>query len=748
MTPFIPPTGSDRTPTEVPNFELGRQLSALWQRKWWIALVTAAGIGAAYYWTSQQPRIYRADCTIEFDTNPQRPLGNAVEDTMTPYISYWASRDYIETQNRIISSRLLAERVVRKLSLHQNPDFLYVPASKRRNWKPANVVDVAQILQSRIRVSQERDTKITHIEVSDRDPERAAVLANAVADAYVEKTLEDRLGSSANAIEWLGEQLDSLKGQLERSELSLHQFVEEKATFTMPLEEQQTLVASDIQRMNGKLGEVRLARIELTAHVDALRSANRENPLEVVHPDITDSTAVQDLRERYFELDAQRKALAVKYGDEHPQIRALDVQLQTIRDKLRIEIDGILAADEAKLTEIKNVESGVRSALEVANKAGLELSLQEITYRRLERERDNAARLYGTILERTAEADLTRAIEISLVRIVDRALAPSFSYYPSYQRNVMVGALLGLLGGLGLALLLSQLDRVLRTVEEAEALGVTILGILPRIEEGAKARGPGYSRRRRKNAPELIMNRDLVVHTHPKSSVAECCRTIRTNLTFIGAERPVRTIVVTSASPREGKTTVVISLAISLAQSGKRVLIVDTDLRKPRVHKAMDRGNHKGVTTVLVDLHTLKDAIQTTDIPGLDLLSSGPIPPNPSELLHTSQFNALIKEMGNAYDYVLFDSPPLGAVTDAAVIAPQVNGVMLVLHGNKTTREAARSALRQLRDVSANLIGGILNDIDLGARQYGYGSYYYYQAEGYYQTEPEEGRSERPAAES
>lgn len=748
MTPFNPPTGSAQQAAAIPSFDVGRVTATLWQRKWSILFIVVLGVALAYYWTTQLPRVYVADCTIQFDTNPQRPLGSAVEDTTLPYVSYWASRDYVETQNRIIASRVIAERVVRKLSLHQNPDFLYVPAENRKAWKPTTVVGAAQVLQGRVRVSQERDTQIMHIEVSDRDPERAALLANTVADAYIEKTLEDRLGSSANAIEWLGEQLDSLKGQLERSELSLHQFVEDKATFTMPLVEQQNLVASDIQRMNAKLGEVRLTRIELDAHVAGLRTANRENPLEVVHPDIVNAPAVMPLRQRYFEIDAERRALAVKYGDEHPQIRALDIQLATARDKLRAEIDGILGAAESKLTEIRTIESGVRSALDVANKAGLELSLQEITYRRLERERDNAARLYGTILERTAEADLTRAVEISLVRVIDRALAPSFSSFPSYRRNITIGVLLGLLAGVSLALLLSQLDRVLRTVEEAEALGVTILGILPRIEEGARARGPGYSKRRRKNAPELIMNRDLVVHAYPKSSVAECCRTIRTNLTFMGAERPIRTFVVTSAGPREGKTTVVISLAISLAQSGKRVLVVDTDMRKPRVHKALERGNHKGVTTALLDMHSIKDAIQTTDVPSLDLLSCGPVPPNPSELLHTTQFHDLIQELGRMYDYVLFDSPPLGAVTDAAVIAPQVNGVVLVLHGNKTTRDAARSALRQLRDVNAHLIGGILNDVDLTARHYGYGSYYYYQSEGYYQEPEKEHSSERPAAES
>jgi capsular exopolysaccharide synthesis family protein len=742
MTPVSP--GAAVEPAALDGGELRRLVAHLFHHKWWILSATLLAAVGTYYWTDRQPRLYRADCTIEYDTNPSRPLGTAVEDNSIPYFYGWGNREYVETQNRIIASRLVAEKAVRKLGLHHSPDFFNVPVEQRKGWKPLTVTQAAQELQGRVRVSQERDTQIVHIEVTDRSPQRAALLANAVADAYIEKTLEDRLGSSSNALEWLGKQLDTLKGQLERSELSLHQFVEDKASFSMPLEEQQTLVASDIQRMNTKLGEVRLARIELAAHFEGLKGANRENPLDVVHPDITVSDTVQALRDQYITLDTQRRSLAVKYGDEHPQIRALDSQLSGMRERLRVEIDGMLGAAEARLTEIKNVEAGVRAALDSANKAGLDLSMQEITYRRLERERDNAARLYGTILERTAETDLTRAIEISLVRVIDRALPPSFAVYPTFRRNVIMGGLLGLLIGLGFAFLLGQLDRVLRTVEDAEAIGITILGIMPRIEDGTAVRG-----RRRKNAPELITNRDLVVHTHPKSSVAECCRTIRTNLTFMGAERPQRSIVITSASPREGKTTVALSLAISLAQSGKRVVLIDTDLRKPRVHKALDRSNSRGVTTVLVEEHPLSSAIQTTEIPGLDLLASGPIPPNPSELLHTRQFKATIEELTRLYDHVLLDSPPLGAVTDAAVIAPQVNGVILVLHGQKTTRDAARSALRQLRDVGAHITGGVLNEVDLSARHYGYGSYYYYHNEGYYQAEPEpERRSERPAAES
>jgi capsular exopolysaccharide synthesis family protein len=248
---------------------------------------------------------------------------------------------------------------------------------------------------------------------------------------------------------------------------------------------------------------------------------------------------------------------------------------------------------------------------------------------------------------------------------------------------------------------------------------------MPSIEDGSSA-APVYGRRKAKAGTQLLGNRDLVVHTHPKSSAAECCRTIRTNLMFMSADTPRKTLVVTSASPREGKTTVSLSLAISLAQSGKRVLLVDTDLRKPRIHRTFGKSSARGVTTVLVGEHSLEEAIQETEIPQLDTLAAGPIPPNPSELLHTAQFRDLVAHLARTYDQVIFDSPPLAAVTDAAIIAPQVDGAILVIHGRKTSRDALRSALRQLRDVHSHVIGGVLNDIDLSARQYGYGQYYYY----------------------
>jgi capsular exopolysaccharide synthesis family protein len=277
---------------------------------------------------------------------------------------------------------------------------------------------------------------------------------------------------------------------------------------------------------------------------------------------------------------------------------------------------------------------------------------------------------------------------------------------------------------------LEQLDRVIRTVEDAEGTGITVLGVIPHINETVSSDN-NYGRRGRRERAAPVGNRDLIVHTHPKSSVAECCRTIRTNITFMSAERRRKTLVVTSASPREGKTTVSISLAISLAQSGKRILIVDTDLRKPRIHRAFNKPLTRGVTSILVGEHTASEAIYETEIPGLSMLACGPIPPNPSELLHTKQFHQLLAELAEDYDHLILDSPPMAVVTDAAILAPQVDGTILIIHAQRTTRDALRSALRQLRDVSGHLVGGILNNVDLSSNRYGYSTSYYYRDESY-----------------
>lgn len=725
------------------RLDLGGWLRLMLKHKWLVLFCGIACGTLAFLWTARQTKIYLADCTIRHIPDPPKPLGRKME-TYSP-LNYWSTREHFATENLILGSRAIAERVVSELGLHQDPTFVgeRKPGPDGKPRSPATITEAASILQQMLTIQPERETRVVHIRIEDRDPERAALLADSIADAYIAKTVEDRLGSTTAALEWLGQQLEGLKKQLESSELALHDFKDKHNVLSISLEDRQNIVSNDIQRYTEALSTARTRRIEVAARLEALGSANAEDPF-LVHASATDEApSVEHLRQQYRTAEAEQAQLAIEYGHNHPRMLAVTEWMDLLREQLRSEIDGIIDRAQNELEEVVAVEAGIRQALQESNQAGLRLNLQEIEYRRLIRERDNTDRLYSAVLERTAETDLTRALRVQYAQVVDRALVPTAAIRPRVPMAVTLGVILGLALGLLLVLLLSQLDRVVRTVEQAEALGLTVLGIVPQID---KASGRSQ-RRRRGRKREHPIDRDLHVHTNPKSAVAECCRTIRTNFTFAATKNPVGAFVVTSASPREGKTTVSISLGISLAQSGKKVLLADTDLRKPRIHRAFGLRSGLGVTSVLVGDKDVMEAVQETKVPGLRFLASGPIPPNPSELLHTTQFTNMLERLREEFDIVILDSPPLVAVTDAAIIAPQVDGALLVVHTLKTARDAVKSALRQLKDVQAHLIGGILNDVDLNRQKYGYGSYYYYRSEGYYDVSSEAPEEERPAAE-
>jgi len=700
------------------------QLRIVYAYKWLVLAALALVGGGVALWTLRQPRIYEATCTVEYDPNPPRPLGQQVEDVAQPMGNFWQTREFFETQNRIIASRAVAERVVRQLGLHRDAAFVGVAPEQRASWRGVDVTTAAEMLRRRVNVEQVRDTRLVNIRVQDTDPAKAQVLANAVADAYVDKTMEDRMGSTSRALEWLGQQVDTLRGRLEASETALHDFKREHGVLSVSVEDRQSLVANEIQKLSEALTDSSIRRIALQSRVAELRRAATRDPLE--WSPVEALPTVQSLRERLRAKLVERDAAAQRYGDAHPKMQAFDSEIRALRTDLTEEVGAAVAGAESELSEIRRTETGIRAALADANERGLELNLWEIEYGRLSRERESGSKVYDLVLKRSAETDLTRMLRVTHVRIVDRALLPTSSVSPKVRFNISMGVLGGLVLGILLALGIERMDRRIRSVEDIEQLDVAVLGLVPRMEDESSPR----PRRRVRAAAKVSGSRDLLAHEQPMSTVSESLRSVRTNLAFMGMRGGLRSFVVTSAAPREGKSTVVINLATSIAQSGKKVLLIDTDLRRPRLHRTFSVAPALGVTSVLIGDAPLDEAIKATQVPRLDVLPCGPIPPNPSELLHTEQFRQLLATALAKYDHVIFDSPPLGAVTDAAIIAPQLDGVLIVVKSQSTTREAVRGAVRQLRDVSANILGAVLNDVDLNSGRYGE-SYYYYRS-GYY----------------
>ncbi len=733
---MTPSAGIGRTAdeAEISAQDIKRFALDIYKRRWWIvtSAVVVTALGAC--WVFRQPKTYRAEAVIEYDPTPPRPLGGSVDYVEDPVEAFWMSQEFYETQNRILSSQSVAERTVRRLGLHRDRTF---PSSEPRTGnEPRDISNTARFLRSRLTVEMVRSTRLANVRFEDTDPRRAAAVVNGVIESYVEKTVGDRMQSTLGALDWLSGQLGTVRQQLETSELALHDFKQTNNILSVSLEDRQNMVTNQLEGYTEALTSTRTQRIGIAARVAELRNANRTDPLEAHSVAIDEHPEVGSLRDAYRTREAQCDALATRYGDQHPEMVACRRELDSIRDSMRRVIDGILRSAESTLREVQQVERGVTSALEQVNRLGLELNLREIEYQRLLRERETNARLYGTLLERTAETNLTRFLRVAMIRVVDEAEAPSLPFRP--KKALVVG--LSLLGGLALGLLLALvsrlLDRTITNAEELEALGLTLLGVIPEVQGPSKSQ-PSPRPRRRRGAQVGGAQVGLTMMREPRSPFAESFRLVRTNLAFLAAGRKQRCTLVTSAAPGDGKTTVAVNLGAALAQNQLRVLLVDTDMRRPNVHRSLGIPNLRGVSSVLIGDASLDECIVETEVPGLSILTCGPHPPNPAELVDGEPFEAFLKEALSKFDRVILDSPPAGVVADATILAKYVDSAIIVARPGSTPRDLLRTSLGQLRAASDAVFGCVVNAVRSDDLAYG-GSTYYYRTSGYYSPRPEE----------
>ncbi|MCU1280210.1 MAG: wzc2, partial [bacterium] len=457
-----------------------------------------------------------------------------------------------------------------------------------------------------------------------------------------------------------------------------------------------------------------------------------------ITPGVTDSQVMMKLKELYVEQQAKLIEMKGKYLDKHPTVMAQEARVEALRNDLKREAHLAQKNVEAQYGTLVKQEKDLRTALDAVTREALQLEQRAIDYNRLKRNYDRLAKLSDQVGGRERETSLAGHLKTNNVSLLDAATVPTMSIAPNVPRAVGSAFAFGLLLAIGLALFLELLDTTVKTQEDVEKnVGLSFLGLIPTIQDEGNGKGATAAIPPPKALEDAVRKgagKDLYVLMHPKSSVAECCRSIRTNLIFTTPDHPARTILITSAGPQEGKTTTAISLATTMAQSGLRVLLVDTDMRRPRLHKTFgipSTGN--GVSKAIVTSIDASTMVVESGIPGLWLLPCGMTPPNPAELLHAERFRRIIAELSERFDRVIFDSPPIGAVTDAAILARLVDGVVLIAKGGSTRREALRRALYQLG--VANVLGCILNDLDL-TRQGTYGYYYYYSKYGgYYEDE-------------
>jgi polysaccharide biosynthesis transport protein len=710
-----------RSSIEAPGItDKGLDFHQYWtvvRKRWWLILGTAAVVFAFMgAMTLRQPKVYLSVTTVVIDPQAPRVLDpNQPEVMALGTGNYWTNTEYYNTQYKILRSKSLALEVVRKYEhLARDPRLVGQVGNRSEDEL---LESAALAVQGSIRVMPVKDSRVVGIGVRNRDPKLAAELANAIAVVYIEQNLALKLDTTRSAKRWVAQQLDEAKAELEQSEQALHTFRKDNNILSVALEDQQNMLTASLKDFRNWLTETQRARTELEERRKSVAALIGDGTNDEPAAIGAQGEVLENLRRAYLEEKRKLEIVEQRYGPKHHEYQNQLSRLQTARSDMEAEAKIVLKVMDEEIAALARTEKKHAESVDKYTTEALALNQKEVAYKVLARNAENANTVYQGLIKRLNESGLQEQDQSNNIRLLDRAEVPHGAVEPNMKNAAALTVVLMLLLSLGLAFFVEFLDRSVKTQEDLEAAAsAPFLGFLPTV------------------AAEGRSGKELFVLQHPKSTAAECCRVVRTNILFCSPDKPLRTILVTSSNPVEGKTMNVVNLGITMALGGHRTLLVDTDMRRPRLHKVLGVGNEHGVSRLTVEEGPIEEAIKTTDVPNLYLLPCGPIPPNPAELIQTEKFNNLVKRLLEKFDRVIFDSPPVLAVTDAAVLSRVVDGTVLVVRAGSTTRDAVMRARQRLTSVNARVIGAVLNDVNL--RNPHYASYYYQYQYKYHDASP------------
>lgn len=726
-----PPTNAQlraigSNPADAPGFRVADAWRLIVKHALVVLLFAVVAPVAAAFVSGRLPKVYEASTTVNFDFNVPRTLGQKV-DVFDPYSDYMNKQELMETEFRVLTSMKVARQVVIDAGLDSDRVFL---AQTFGGAAPGSVKaeTIASVIASRVKVEQVRGTHLATVKYTDSDPVRAQRLVATIVDTYMRLAEEESAGTSTSALEWLQTQLEKLKGDLHTSETRLHDFKQERNLLSVSMNDQANMLREEITALNNEVTATKSKHDHLVNRASSLAKVTKATPDELPQSELLSDTVLSELRQKYLLARTELETLTAQgKGENHPDVRVARAKLDTALDAFVHQVRNIQTSALRDAQLAANDLGALRGRLETAKQHALDLNLQEISYNQLQRQAVSDEKVYQSVLERVKEVDLSRVMSTKTVKVLDPPLLPGAPIRPNTPVNIGIGLAVGLLLGIGIAFLRELLDRTVKSPADVEQkIGLTHLGLLPLSEiHGADA--PNVRRRRGgRVAPETAP--ELAVAAAPTSSMAEAARSIRSNIMFMSPDRPPKILLVTSASPTEGKTTTATSLAITFAQAGARTLLLDLDLRRPRLHRIFGTGSDRGISLALVG-EPLEDAISETTVPNLSVLPAGPVPPNPAELLMSDKLADMIQRLGGMFDRVIIDSPPLNPVTDSVILSTRVDGVVLVIRAFESTVDQVRHAARSMLSVNAPILGAVLNAVDLGKLEYKYAYYYRYYRE-------------------
>ncbi len=707
-------------------------------RRWRVVAsisVACITLGVVHYLVT--PPEYRATTTIQIE---QRNLLNLGGET-NPWLEAWTGMKYYPTQYRLLRSRGLAERVVMDLRLTQDPLFNPAGGSAKTPVSPAEddrkVAALANKLLGGLAVSEVKGTELATLTYVSAHPELAARVVNGVADAYIEWGIQNRRESVGKTSVFLAEQIDSLKRDLDVKEQELQEY--SLRSDVVDLDSGSSAALQRLERLNDSLIAATAERLEKEARYRQLVSPSHDSSLDRSADGLIGRLTQQQLeKEREYETKLQ------VYKPDWPAMVALRGEIEEGRrylaEMVAQEVEKARRAAYGDLQTAIRRERSLADEIDKVKAEAIGLGSVSVEYKNLEMEVENQRELLDQLLQRLSEtgvsASLYRTRE-SNVRVVDRALVPGSPFRPSLRNSLTLGTSMGLLLGVGLVLLMHLLDRSIKSAEELERLlNLPVLVVIPNLDDTGK--GYGYSRyyasdkgRKKGRKPRLKegprpTSIELVPESRPRIGISEAYRSLRTAL-LLSTAGGLRVVTITSAQVAEGKTATAVNLAVVMAQLGRRVLLVDADLRKARLHKVLEVSNRQGLVNFLTGSEQFEDCLRATAISNLTLCPSGPHPPNPSELLSSDRMSDLVQAARQQFHFVIIDSPPVLAVTDPILTGKLSDGVVLCFRADKILREDARLCRDRLRMAGVRILGTLLNRYQPDrASRYDRRYYYYY----------------------
>ena len=682
-----------------------------------VAMVFVGAVLTALVWSVTARPVFTGTAMLRIDREEPRvlkfdPAGRDADGE--------SAQTQLQTYHRLLQSRALANRVVGLVGLGRNPEFRSVGS------RPGQLTDA---FLERLQVEPVRNTRLVKVSFQSTSPELAAKVANTLADAAIAQQLDEKKAAGRYATDFLAAQVDEARRTLQASEAQLHQFLDENDILFVGgdrngerVGERQALVTQELATLSDSFLK---AKAERVARESTLAQATRANAEAL--PAVLQNPLVGHLKEEATKLEARYRELGQSFKPGYPRMQRLAENIAEVRQQLRAEVQRVVEAMRREYQAALQNETETRKLMDEQRALARKLDGQMARYSLLRREADTSRDLYSALSSRLKETKVSASLLLSNISVVDRADVPVKRSGPRTGLNLLVGCLVGLVGGVTLAFLFEYLDTSIRDPREIETmLRLPTLGLVPTrsaLAAHLDARPLG-SEREPAGAPGTFA---LVAHQATSSILAEAFRNLRTSVVYATPDRPPRTMLVTSLQQQDGKTSVSTNCAITLAQLGMgEVLLVDADMRHPDLHDIFGVPQTPGLSDLLVGGVSVTQIVRPTRIPGLFVIPAGPIPTNPAELLFSPRLTQALAVLGDRFAHIVIDTPPMLGVSDTLVLAPRVDGVILVLRHGHTGRDAAQRAVQMLGSVRAKVLGVVLNHADVRTTAAGY-QYYHHE---------------------